>query len=331
MKRIFLLLIALLAFNAQAQPVNMPVEISREYEVIVGSGDYSVSYAENYYQNGPIKQLAGQLVTVPSQIENGINGILAGIAAEKDVIFISGSLQGNPLIQIAPKSDGTALMTLAGVSYKAKAKKQLKVFGIVVASCTYELGINNISVVAQYGSIDGQISDESVGFSGQPSVNTNCNGGVFNLLWPGIESWAEDLFDMALPNRIKSAMNTVKDKLLLVPDQNLLRGLNVLIPQGKTIQLPNGDVFPIGQYVHDNVAYLASKSTLTIEIGRGLTSAPQWAGYGTTVNTGDVLYLALDSPVISFDVLLTEKSTTEWSDECAAQIPGYEDYVFTCL
>ncbi len=326
MKRIFLLLIALFALNAQAQPVNMPVEISREYEVIVGSGDYSVSYVEDYYQNGPIKQLAGQLVTVPSQIENAINGILAGIAAEKDVIFMSGSLQGNPLIQIAPKSDGTALMTLAGVSYKASIKKQFKIFGVVVSSCTSRLSVENISIIAQYGSVDGQISDDSVGFSGQPSVDTSCSG-ILSWIVPSIEN----VFDMALLNGIKSAMNTVKDKLLLVPDQNLLRGLNVLIPQGKTIQLPNGDVFPIGQYVHDNVAYLASKSTLTIEIGRGLTSAPQWAGYGTTVNTGDVLYLALDSPVISFDVLLTEKSTTEWSDECAAQIPGYEDYVYTCL
>lgn len=327
MKRMFAFLVLWVASNAHAIPIggtvppSVPIELDRKYEVTLGSGGYAVSYAEDTSSNGPIGQLASQLTTVPSQIENTLNGIIARQAAHYDGIFLGGSLTGNPMVQIAPKADGTALMTLSGVGYGTSVKKKIEVLGITVFSCTARLQVDNVSIVAQYGSVDGQIRDESVGFNGQPNVDTNCNS-FLSWLLPGIGSYltnrVEGLADRALLDGIKSAMNTVKDKLLLSPDQNFLRGLNALIPVDKTIPLPNGSVLPIGQYVHDNVAYLAARSTLTMQLSRGLTSlSPPWYGYvGTAEDSVDVLYLSLDSPVVSFDLMLAEKATVSWEQTC---------------
>ena len=333
MKRILVLLTALAAFNADALPIGgvpaaVPIEVERNYEVTLGSGGYAVSYSEDYYQNGPIGQLARQLVTVPLQIENTLNDVVAASAAdEMHAIFMGGSLEGNPMVQISPKNDGTALISLSGVSYNATVKKKVELFGVTVLSCKARLQMDGVSIVAQYGSVDGQIHDDSVGFNGQPSIDTNCNS-FLTWLKPVIGIYLtnrlESAADHALLNGVKSAMNTIKDKLLLSPDQNFLRGLNALIPQDKTIALPDGSVLPIGQYVHDNVAYLASKSTFTMQISRGLAGVHKRVGYDEVIeDSGDVLYLSLDSPVISFDLLLTEKSKTFWEATCGN--PAYEN------
>lgn len=338
MKRILVLLATLAAFDASALPIGggpalVPFELERKYEVTLASGGYAVSYSENYYQNGPIGQLAMQLKTVPMQIGNTLNGIIAAKAAESGGIFMGGSLSGNPTVQIAPRVDGTALMSLSGVSYRTAVKKKIEVLGITIFSCTANLQVDNVSIVAQYGSVDGLIRDDSVGFNGQPSVDTNCNS-FLSWLLPGIGSYltnrVENLADHALLDGVKSAMNTIKDTLLLSPDQNFLRGLNALVPQDKTIALPNGSVLPIGQYVHDNVAYLASKSTFTMQISRGLAGLPRRFGAGgeITEDTADVLYLSLASPVLSFDLLLQEKSKTYWEETCGGS--GYGN-TMTCL
>lgn len=334
MKRMFAFLALWAASSAYAIPMggavppSVPIELDRKYEVTLGSGGYAVSYAETASGNGPIRQLASKLTTVPSQIENTLNEKIIRKVSTIEVpylggavVFQGGTLTGNPIVQIAPKADGTALMTFSGVSYDASVNYKKRVLGVTLINCTARLRVDNLSIVAQYGSVDGQIRDESVGFNNQPSYQTDCNS-ILAWLMPGIGNFligqAEVLIDGKLRDGIKSITNTVKDNLLLNPDQNFLRGLNALIPADKTIPLPDGSVLPIGEYVQDNVAYLASNSTLTMQLSRGLTSlSPPWYGYvGTAEDSVDVLYLSLDSPVVSFDLVLAEKATVSWEQTC---------------
>jgi hypothetical protein len=317
LKNIFMLAACCAAFNVQAVAVMQPLEISREYRVAVGFGGATIFHAEDAYQSGPVKQLAQELIKVPSDIEISLNNIIAETAAADGATFLGGSLQGNPLIQVAPQANGTALMTLSGVGYHTAVRKKYRKLGITWFSCTANLSVTNVLIKAQYGSNDGQFRDETVGFNGNPMVNTDCDS-FLSWLLPGIGNYLTNslanLADRRLLDGIKLAMGRVKDKLFFRPDENLLRGLNTLIPQNKTIQLPNGSSFPIGQYVRDNIAYLVSNSTFTMEISRGLAPISTWAGF----NSANVLYLALNSPLISLDLLLTEQATVEWHMICEA-------------
>lgn len=324
MKKVFVFLIMMLttlAFNANATTIDdLYTILNREYVVNLGVGGSSISYSENYYQNGPVGQLAQQLVSVSPTIQNSLNAIVAQTASADGATFVYGELQGNPLIQVSPKADGTALISLSGMSYRTAVKKKIRWLGISWFSCTSTLSIDNVSIIAQYGSVDGQIRDESVGLYGSPSVDTDCNS-FLSWLLPGIGNYLnrrlQDLADHTLLNAIKSAMSTVKNNLLFRPDQNFLQSLNGLIPQNKTIVLPNGTVFPIGQYVRDNIAYLAANSSFTIEISRGMPQIPYRYGHvGIAYESADVLYLALDSPVFSFDLSLSEKAEVLWIHPC---------------
>jgi hypothetical protein len=325
MKKLFVFLAATFAFSVHAYPTT-PTEISRRHEIALGYGGSTISYAEDFYQNSSINRLAYEMKAVPTEIENTLNVIISERAASEDATFLGGSLLGNPSIQIAPRADGTASMTLWGVSYHTAVRKKIRKLGITWFSCTSNLSLSNVSIKAQYGSADGQFRDDTVGFNGNPIVDTDCDS-FLSWLLPGIGNYltnsVANLADRRLLDGIKSAMGRVKDKLFLRPDQNLLRGLNALIPVDKTIRLPNGNVFPIGQYVRDHIGYLVSNSTLTMQLSRGLTTIPLRENFvGTIVETGDVLYLALDSPVISFDLLLSEKATIEWSYACG--VVGYQ-------
>jgi hypothetical protein len=308
MKRVFVFLIAMLSIIALNSNANEPTIVSRDYVVNLGVGTSSISYSENYYQNGPVGQLAHQLMSVSPSIQNSLNAIIAESAAADGASFLYGQLQGNPLIQVNPRADGTALMSLSGVSYRTAVKKKIRWLGISWFSCTSTLSVNNVSIVAQYGSVDGQILDESIGFYGSPGVDTNCDS-FLSWLLPGVGHYLnrrlQDIADRRLLNGIKSAMGTIKDNLLFRPNHNFLNSLNGLVPANKTILLSNGNVFPVGQYLRDNVAYLAGNSSFTIEISPGLQGIPDYD------QSASILYFALNSPAISFDLSLTDSIVVE--------------------
>jgi len=317
-------LTVLLAGAAHADWV--PRVLSDRYVATVSYGGNSISYSEDRYANGPLGALARDVYGVPAYMQSSLNNLLQQQAAANGVTFVSGTLSGNVNFQVTPQSNGTVLLRMSGLRYDAYTKYSGKKWGIIKYDCTNHLTLADMTVTAQYGTVDGSLPSDKVGLTMNASSSTDCDS---NLSWilPVLGNYiinkAEGQIDQGVVEGIKGSLTEINSKLVFGRDQNYLASLNRLIPVDKVITLPDGRTFPIGQYINNNLAYLIANSQITLQLGKGVKVEPV-LGVGEPSRetfTGDIINLSVTAPGVSFNARLHEEVNVYWSWKCSVRNP----------
>ncbi|PTT92670.1 hypothetical protein DBR42_01520, partial [Pelomonas sp. HMWF004] len=257
---------------------------------------------------------------VRTRMENGLNDYMRQIAGSGGISFKSGSLSGDLDIIITPQMNGTALLRLGGISYDAYTEYSGKKFGIISINCVNHASLSGIQVTAQYGTTNGSMPSDSVGLTANNiASSTDCDSNlswILPILGDMIINRAEGKANQFVADGLTGALTQFKDDLFFGrrPSENYLTGLNKLVPTDKTVRLPDGTPFPIGQYVSNNLAYLIGNSQMSIRINRFgarmLTVGSNfWDAQGIdppSVLTGDLIAIKLSAPGMAFDITLQE-------------------------
>ncbi|PND36862.1 hypothetical protein C1O66_04460 [Paucibacter aquatile] len=296
-----------------------PVVTGGQYIVTVEYGGGSVSVSEGRNQYGPLARTAGELRAIPFQMENGLNSFMRSYASSNGVNFQRGSLSGDLRLQISPQGNGLMRTTLSGVSYNAWTQFSGKKWGIIRFNCVSHLSLANISVGASYNVSNGQVPSSSIMLDGQPNSSTDCDS---NLSWilPVVGNFiirkVEGQIDQAVLQGLQGTLGQGNQALFYGRDNLQLTGLTRLISADRQVTLPNGQQFPIGQYVHNNLAYLLGNAQVTVQLGKGaIVPDTHWGGGepGYYQVQGDHLNLQISVPGLSFSVRLHEQVQLEWN------------------
>lgn len=274
---------------------------------------------------GPLANIAGKFLSVPYQVQSGLNTFLSQQAAANGTTFLGGTVSGDMDITIQPSSAGYMLMNLKGISYTARTKFSGRKLGVITFECVNTMTLANINATAQYGASNGALSGQT-GLTANVSSSTDCDS---NLSWmlPVVGNYIiskiEGKIDANVAAGINAGISQVKDTLFFAKDQDFLAGLNRLVPADKVVTLPNGSTFAIGQYVRNNLAYL-NTAQVNIKLGKG---APVAGVYGLNEPrfysfSGDVLNLTITTPSVSFGVRLSETDYVSWNWRCSLRDPS---------
>jgi hypothetical protein len=327
LKKLTFLILALLSNLAFADWV--PITTHRWNTVVVQAHGGTYSYSELSTATSKVKIISDQLTTVPSLFRNSLNAVLAQQVASYGASFVGGVVSGLPTVTLEPDAAGSVFFTMSGLSYQATSRYSGRKFGIISYSCINTLTLNDISVTAQYGALDGVMQDDKLGISANPTSKTDCDSNVAWML-PVVAEFLigmlEDKADRSILSGVKGFIGSVKDALFYGRDSNYLAGINKLIPVGATIPLADGTTFPIGQYVQSNLGYLLANSRITMKIGRGAN--PPEIVYGqmqpsATVFNDTALDLQMATPAGTLSVKVTETVIVQWQwqSTCLAEDP----------
>jgi len=326
MRKLIFLVTALAGGNVYADW--SPQFIKQENVVTVSVGGASATYRESQKdQSGQLYAIAGELRLVQPNLEQSLNNVMSQEASKNGVQFLDGTLSGDLHATLQPSASGVVLMTLNGINYQARNNYSGKKLGVIHFSCTNTATLNNISITGQYGAADGVLASNQVGMSANVNSSTDCDS---NLSWilPVVGSWlinkGENIADTRIGDGIKGAMNGVKDKLFFNRDQNWLVGLNRLVPPGKTVTLPNGSVFPIGQYINDNLSYLIANSQMDIQFGKAATIKGVYGTAEPNKNNyvSNLVTVSVTSPALSFSIQLRDETEVDWRWKCSLVNPN---------
>lgn len=326
LKRLLFIALALLSNLALADWI--PVTTYRGNTVVIQAGGGKYSYSEPSTPTSAARTVGDRLIVVPSRLKYALNTVVAQQVANRGASFMGGTVTGLPTVTLRPDASGAVFFTLSGLGYQATSKYSGRKYGISF-SCTNTMALNNLSVTAQYGALDGIMQDDKLGISADPTSQTDCDT---NLSWilpfaaDYIVGKLTDKIDSSILANIKGSIGSVKDVLFYERDSNYLVGLNKLIPASATITRPDGTTFPIGQYVQNNLSYLLANSQVTMKIGRGAN--PPEIVYGQTFPstssfTDTVLDLQMATPVGTISLTMTELVTVQWQwqSTCLAEDP----------
>ncbi|CDG83913.1 hypothetical protein [Janthinobacterium agaricidamnosum] len=326
MRKFVFVAAALVSGSAHADWV--PKFISQDNVVTVNLGGGTLSYREGRNDtSSTLFSVSADMRNIQPNLQQSLNNVMAQEAGKNGVKFLDGTLSGNLHASLQPQASGVVFMTLDGINYQARNSYSGKKFGVISFTCVNTAALNNMSITGQYGAVGGALISDQVGMTGNPTSSTDCDS---NLSWilPVVGSWiinkAEGAIDSRIADGVKGAMNGVKDKLLFGRDQNWLVGLNRLVPPGKTVTLPDGRTFPIGQYINDNLQYLIANSRMDIQLGTGLDikgvrgiSEPQQENYAANLVT-----ISINSPALAFSVQLREEARVQWKWQCQIGNPS---------
>ncbi len=303
-----------------------PTLVSDQYRATINYGGGSLSYSEDAKSMGQLRQTAIDLQSVPYTLQQGLNGRVSQLVAQNGATFLGGVVSGNALATIRPDASGVVYMTLSGLSYQVRNQYSGHKWGVISYTCTNTLTLSNIVITGQYGAANGAIAGDKTGMTATSSSSTDCDSNlswILPVLGDALISKAEGKIDSTVQSSVQAALAKVKDTLLYKPDQNLLIGLNRLVPPGKVVALPGGGSFPLGQYIQNNIAYLLANSQLSIQLGSPIalktvagTSEPM-----TTSFSSDLATISLSSPAMAFSIKLAETAEVNWLWRCPAGAP----------
>jgi hypothetical protein len=313
----FLALATLLAMSS-AHADWRPTVLDRYYTLTINYGGGSRSIMEFETANGPLRSVAEQVVSIPYGLEQGLNTYVAQLVNSNGAHFLQGHLSGSINASIRPQSSGVTYLGLNGFSYYALSSYSGSKFGILNYTCQNQLYLNNVSVTAQYGSVNGALGS-NVGLTFSPTSSTDCDT---NLGWiiPGVDRLVNSVatkVDAGIEATLLNSAAKVKDSLFFARDQNFLVGLNKLVPADTVIALPGGGTFALGQYVQNNLAYLLANSQINAKIDRGaVVDNVVGNDFPGADITGNVITLAVTTPGTSFSVQLQQTSDIRWNWVC---------------
>ena len=297
-----------------------PKVVSDQYVATVNYGGGVLSYSEDAKAMGVLHQVASQLLGLSSILEQGLNARAAQLVSQHGASFQGGTVSGNAQVTIRPAASGVAHITVSGLSYQMRSQYSGHKWGIIHYTCTNTLTFSNVVIDGQYGTATGVMQDDKTGMTATTNSSTDCDS---NLSWimPVIGDVlidkAEGKIDGAFQKSLQAGLAQFKDALLYKPDQNLLNGLSRLVPPGKTVALPGGGAFPLGQYIQNNSAYLLGNSQLSIQLGGPVALRPVLGVKPSTSSfTSDMVTIALSSPALAFTVKLSEQVGVNWQWFC---------------
>lgn len=318
----YLVLASLLAMSS-AHADWLPNTTARFYTLTINYGGGSRVVTENSSAHGPLHSVADSAIQVPVILEQGLNTYVTNVANSNGGRFASGNVDGSIHASIRPNGSGVVKLNLSGFSYSSLTLFSGTKFGIVNYTCQNNLRLSNIAVNAQYGVANGSLGDD-VGLTFDPSSYTDCDT---NIGWivPGVDLLVNSFsskIDAGVTAALKNASATVKDSLLFSKDQNLMTGLDKLVPVDTIITLPNGGTFQLGQYVQNNFSYLLANSQMDVAIDRGAIVQPtRGIDYPGDIS-GNVVTLAVTTPGTSFSVQLKETAKVRWTWICNYTSPS---------
>lgn len=323
--RLTFFLVAALASTA-AHADWSPVPRVNDNVVTVSYNGGSVSYSEsNTNYDGRLRPFVYDMLAIRPALEANLNSVVGAAVAQNGVAFQGGSLIGNLHARIQPAAPGTLLLGIDGIGYQARSKYSGKKYGISF-SCTNTFSANNLSLTGQYGANDGVLLP-SVGVTSNVDSSTDCDS---NLEWmlPVVGNLLVNkvtgIIDSKLEDGVRTAMNSVKGKLLYVPDPAYGIGLLRLVPQTLQITTADGRTVNIGQIIANNMTYLLGNSQVDVQFGQGLnllvvpgTSQPR-----NSVFDENVVTLTVTSPSLTFAVKLSQHAIVDWQWRCVPKTPG---------
>jgi hypothetical protein len=327
------LISACLLTAATAHADTIPNIISSDYVASVQYNGGSLSYKENRYGNGPLADIAANMLQVPDSMQNSLNSFVTQQASQNGGSFVNGALTGAMNISIQPQISGITYVTFSGQTYRATTRFTGKKWGVITYSCVNTLTLSNVIITSQYGAVSGAMINDKVGVNANPSSSTDCDSNISWIL-PVVGNYlinqVTSRLDQGVVNGINASTAQLKDKLLFGREQNFISGLNKLVSIDKVIQLPSGGSFPIGQYLQNNLTYLIGNSQMNIRLDKPRTLLPTISGEPrNTVEKSTIFELALTSPAFSFGVKLNEEANVRWDWVCSYRDPRkqcYPDY-----
>lgn len=306
----------------------LPVVKTYNHTATISYGGGAVAFTESRAAGlppGPVARFSSGILSLPYRMESGFNTFFSQQAIANGVSFLGGTISGNMDVTIQPAAAGYMSINLKGVNYTGRTQFSGRKFGVISYECVSTVNLSNINATAQYGSANGALSGQP-GVSATVTSSTDCDS---NLSWilPVVGDYIitkiEGKIDTSIAAGLNNAVSQVKDSLFFAKDQNLLAGLNHLVPADKVVPLPNGSTFAIGQYVRNNLNYLTSAQA-TIKLGKG---APLTGVVGPTQPdsnyvSGDIMNLNITTPSVSFGVRLSESDYVNWSWRCSLREPS---------
>ncbi|MEN3811300.1 hypothetical protein ABH309_13595 [Chromobacterium piscinae] len=312
-----ILSIAILLAAGSAQADWTPRVISDQFVTTLNYGGGALSYREDASKGGPVWQAVSELMKTPNILQQGLNGRVAQLVSQNGATFLSGTVSGNAQVTIRPDASGVAYISLSGLNYQVRNRYSGRKLGVINYSCTNTLTLSNMVLTAQYGTADGSMAAGKAGMTATTSSSTDCDS---NLSWilpvvgDVLISKAEGKIDSAIQSGVQASLAQVKDALLYKPGQNLLSGLNKLVPADKVVSLPDGRTFPVGRYVQDNFRYLLGNSQITLRLGNYLQVQPVNQDPGMYSNAAsELLSLNLSSPAFALGLKVNEEQALSWS------------------
>lgn len=130
------------------------------------------------------------------------------------------------------------------------------------------------------------------------------------------------MLDGAIINAINGSLGKLNKKLFFDRDQNYLTGMSRLVPPEKTITLPNGQSFAVGQYIQNNLPYLLSNSNIQIKLSKGADIKPIFGPVeGYSKIAADIFHITFNAPGINFSIKLREEYNVNWGWVCSFDNP----------
>lgn len=301
-----------------------PLVIGGRHTVTIQANGGSLSYSEQRSNPGSLANVAQSLRAVPSQMESALNSFMYNAAVSNGVNYQGGQLTGDLRLQISPLGGGLMRTTLGDVRFDARTQFSGRKWGIISYSCVSYLSLNNISVGASYNASNGQVATSSILLDAQPSSHTDCDS---NLSWilPVVGNFiirqVEGQIDATVLAGLRDTLTRSTQTLFYGQDHLQLTGLTRLISVDREVTLPNGQRFPIGQYVHNNLAYLLSSAEMTLQLGRGpVIPETDWSSIQPSIDSVDGGYLSLQIsvPGLTLGLSLREQVdlTWQWNGLC---------------
>lgn len=325
MKKMILLSALLLSPLAHADYV--PVVGSRYYATTVSVGGGFAVTQENAAVNGPMGNLAWSIYNAPLPMQQSLDAFVKNAAAANGGAFLGSTLSSPINVSLVPDGLGAVTVGFSGFRYDAQTKFSGKKYGVLKYDCINKLGLNNLSGAAKYGASDGVYVPGSFTLNYWSTSSTECDSNISWIL-PVFGNMLIDSFTGKLDKSVAAATQataaTLTDSLFYFKDANLLNGLQRLIPVSQTVNMTNGQVFPIGQYVHANMPYLLANATITATLGKPVQVSPAY-GLNEPVNSvysSDALRLTVSSPAITFSMTLSDTTVVYWDWRCSLANPS---------
>ncbi|HYC42677.1 MAG TPA: hypothetical protein VEB70_06790 [Noviherbaspirillum sp.] len=319
--------LAALTLTGSAHADWVPQILSSKYVATISHGGGTTTYEEDARTGGPLARIAGDTYIVPQRIESGLNGFMREAASGNGTSFLYGSLTGNLGVTIRPQPDGTALMRLHGMQYDAFTRYSGKKWGIIKFDCTNHLTLAGMSITAQYGTANGSLPSDKIGVDAAPRSSTECDsnlGWMLPIVSNQIINKVEGRINEGVLAGITGGLGVIKSQLVFAPGQDYQSGLQRLIPADRVITLPNGQAFPIGLYVRDNIAYLSANGQMDIRLGKGVRVEPV-VGTGEPSRetiSGEVLDVTVSAPGMAFHANLKQVVRVGWRWQCSVRDPS---------
>jgi hypothetical protein len=233
--------------------------------------------------------------------------------------FSGGTLTGLPEMTLSPGANGSALMNLKGIDYRAYSSYKGTKLGFISFECVNTLTINNINITGQLNTLNGTIPNNTIGMTANLSSSTNCDSNlswILPIIGDLILNKAEGMIDSKLLSGLNSSMSNLSQKLLF--------DMNRLIPVTTSVPLPTGGNFNIGEYIRNNLPYLLSNGYINVKLGKGadLSAVIGQNEPPSTLLRGDALSLTVNSPSINFSAVLSEEVIVNWQFKCSVADPS---------